>query len=104
MNSIFECFHPGVGDFLCYFWLPDVNEHTQTLQVLSGREVRRLLALLPLWAAMFACYLSCSQTSLQHEFMQSPLGRVLPELEVLMSKMDVDPSPLTLMEHILRKK
>ena len=85
-------------------WLLDVNEHTQPLQVLSGQEVRRLLALSPLWAAMFACYLSCSDTSLQQKLMQSPLSRVLPELEVLTSKMDVKPSPLTLVEHILRKK
>ena len=49
---------PGVWDALPMTtltqWLPDVNEHTQPLQVLSGRDVRRLLALSPLWAAMFA--------------------------------------------------
>ena len=86
-------------------WLPDVNEHTQPLQVLSGQEVRTLLALSPLRAAMFVRMLLVMRGDfLQRRFMQSPLARVLPELEVLMSKMDVNPSPLTLMEHFLRKK
>jgi hypothetical protein len=40
---------PGVWDALpmniLMQLLPDVNEHTQPLQVLSGQEVRKLLAL-----------------------------------------------------------
>ena len=85
-------------------WLPDVNEHMRPLQALSGREVRMMFALPPLWVSMFACYLSCADKSIQEKSMRCPLARVLPDLELLMSKMEVMPSPITLMQYIFRQE
>ena len=85
-------------------WLPDVNEHMRPLQALTGREVRMMFALPPLWVSMFACYLSCADKSIQEKSMRCPLARVLPDLELLMSKMEVMPSPITLMQYIFRQE